>query len=81
MRYGTETRSEPEEVIARARTFFGVDGDLGLMEAPGGPESITFAGPDGGVNVSAHRHDGQTEVTILSREYDSWAERFIRDLL
>ena len=45
MRYGTETRSAPEDVLAQARTFFGDSGELGLMEAPGGPESITFAGP------------------------------------
>ena len=80
MRYGTETRSAPEDVLAQARTFFGDSGELGLMEAPGGPESITFAGPDGGVTVGAHHIDGKTEVTILSREYDFWAERFIREL-
>lgn len=80
MRYGTETRRGPEEVLAQARAFFGGDGELGLVEAPGGPGSLTFAGPDGGVNVSAHRLEGKTEVTILSREYDYWAERFVREL-
>jgi hypothetical protein len=80
MRYGTETRSAPEAVLAQARAFFGVGSELGLLEAPGGPESITFAGPDGGISVGAHRHDEMTEVTILSREYDYWAERFLRQL-
>ena len=80
MRYGTETRSGPDEVLAQARAFFGAGGELGLIEAPGGPETITFAGPDGGVSVGAHPHDGKTEVTILSREYDGWAERFVREL-
>lgn len=80
MRYGTETRRAPEEVLARARAFFGAGGELGLAEAPSGPGSVTFAAPDGGVNVSARRVDGKTEVTILSREYDDWVERFVREL-
>jgi hypothetical protein len=32
------------------------------------------------VSVTARRLDGKTEVTILSREYDYWAERFVREL-
>jgi hypothetical protein len=80
MRYGAETRLSPDEVLARARAFFGAGGELGLTEAPAGPESVTFAGPDGGVGVNAHRHDAKTEVTILSREYDYWAEQFLRKL-
>ena len=80
MRYGTQTRLSPDEVLDRARTFFGVGGELGLPEVPGGPGSLTFATDAGGVNVAAASTDGQTEVTVLSREYDFWAERFIREL-
>jgi hypothetical protein len=80
MRYGTETRLTPEEVLERARTFFGPGGDLGLPETATGQGSATFAAETGGVNVRASSMDGRTEVAILSREYDYWAERFIREL-
>ena len=80
MRYGTETRLSPDEVLDRARALFGENGELGLPETASGPESLTFAAPSGGVNVSATATSGHTDVTIISREYDYWAERFIRDL-
>jgi hypothetical protein len=80
MRYGTQTDLTPNEVLARARSYFGPGGKLGLPEVPGQPEGVTFAAPSGGVSVSAHTTDGRTEVIVLSREYDYWAERFIRDL-
>ena len=80
MRYGKETRLSPAEVLDRARALFGEKGDLGLPETTSGPESLTFAAPSGGVNVSATTTGDHTEVTIISREYDYWAERFIRDL-
>jgi hypothetical protein len=81
MRYGTETRLSPKDVLDRARAFFGVDGELGLPETTSGPDSLTFAAPSGGVNVSATAtNGGHTDVTIISREYDYWAERFIREL-
>ena len=41
---------------------------------------VTFATETGGVSVSARSIDGHTEVTVVSREYDYWAERFIRAL-
>lgn len=80
MRYGTETRLSPDEVIERARAFFGADGKLGLPELPGGEDSATFGAESGGVTVSAVRQKERTKVTVLSREYDSWAEKFIREL-
>jgi hypothetical protein len=80
MRYGTETGMTAAEVFTRARTFFGPGGQLGLSEASGQPEAVSFAGPDGGVTVGARKTDGKTEVTVLSREYDYWAERFLREL-
>jgi len=80
MRYGTRTRLTAEELLDRARSFFGVGGELGLCEASTESGSVTFCDETGFVNVSAVNVDRQTEVTILSREYDAWAERFIRDL-
>lgn len=80
MRYGTESRLSPDEVLDRARAFFGTDGEAGLSETSGGPGSVTFGSEAGGVSVSAVVGDDKTDVTVLSREHDFWAEKFIRDL-
>jgi hypothetical protein len=80
MRYGTETRLSPEEVLDRARAHFGPESELGLPELRFDTESATYGSDAGSLTVSVATTDGQTEVTILSREYDSWAERFVRDL-
>jgi len=80
MRFGTETRLTPEEVLDRAREFFGPGGEVGLPETERVQGSVTFAAEIGSVNVSARSMDGRTEVTILSREFDYWAERFLREL-
>jgi len=80
MRYGTETRLSPEQVLERARAFFGPESDLGLPETSAGPGGAVFATEAGGVEVSAVANDGKTEVTVLSREYDTWAEQFLRRL-
>ena len=80
MRYGTETKLTAEEVLDRAREFFGPGGDLGLPEARLETGSITFGDQAGFINVQATNADGVTDVTILSREYDYFAERFLRKL-
>jgi len=80
MRYGTETKRTPEVVLERARAFFGPGGDVGLPETVARQGVVTFATETGGVSVSARSIDGRTEVTVVSREYDYWAEKFIRAL-
>jgi hypothetical protein len=80
MRYGTETKREPADVVKRARAFFGPDGELGLPERPGGVDSVTFGTETGHVTIQVVPRDGHTDVTVTSREYDSWAERFIREI-
>jgi hypothetical protein len=82
VRYGAQTKLGPDEVFVRARKFFGEGGQLGLTEAPAPTSSdLIFAAPDGGVSVSVRPEGSRTEVTILSREYDTWAERFVREKL
>ncbi len=80
MRYGTETSIPPKAVLNRARAFFGEDGELGLPECQIADDSTTFGAESGWVNVTAIPDGGKTDVTILSREYDSWAEQFLRQL-
>jgi hypothetical protein len=80
MRYGTETRLTSEELLDRARDYFGVSGELGLPEVSTHAGTITFCDGIGFVSVHADNIDRRTEVTILAREYDYWAKRFIRDL-
>ncbi len=80
MRLATQTDLSPDDVIERAQRFFGEGGELGLLQSQGGPGNVTFTASDGGVSVSATADNGKTEVTILSREYDHWAERFLHEL-
>lgn len=80
MRYGTETNLTAEEVLDHAREYFGPDGELGLPEARVDQSAVTFGNETGFVSVEARNTEGHTEVTILSREYDYWAEHFLRKL-
>jgi hypothetical protein len=80
MRYGAETKLPPDQVLDRARAFFGEGGKVGLPETETGPEGATFATEAGGVTVMAAPSEGGSAVTILSREYDYWAERFLSEL-
>jgi hypothetical protein len=79
-RYGTTTRLPPRQVILMAREHFGPDSRIGL---PIGEESwnkVTFEGAGGAVSVTALPKAGElgaTDVEIVSREYDYWAERFL----
>jgi hypothetical protein len=78
MRYGTTTRKTPREVIERASALFGPDGELGLCEVSTRDDSITFGAESGFVSISCEPGPDGTTVTVLSREYDTWAEQFIR---
>lgn len=80
MRFGKESTLTTDEVIRQARAFFGPDGELGLPERPGSIDSLTFGTDTGHVTVQVAPLNNGTQVTVLSREYDSWAERFIRHL-
>ena len=80
MRYGTVTKLTAEEVLERACAYFGPGGELGLPETSVEAGTMTFGDRTGFVSVSAANIDGCTDVTLLSREYDYWAERFLREL-
>lgn len=79
-RYGKETTLGPRQVLRLARTFFGPGGELGLEITKDSLSEISFAGAGGGVEITALPRIGdftRTDVTILSREFDLWSERFL----
>ena len=68
------------QVLRLARDFFGPEGELGLEISKDGLSEIGFTGAGGSVEVTARPRVGdlaRTDVTILSREFDVWAERFL----
>lgn len=80
MRYGTQTNLAPNDVLDRARAYFGPGGEVGLPLTQRDLRSVTFAADIGSVTVSVEPRNDETDVTILSREFDYWAERFMREL-
>jgi hypothetical protein len=82
-RYGTETTLPPRRVLRLAREYFGPAGEVGLTLTKDTLSEIGFAGAGGGVEVQARPRPGdpqQTDVTILSREFDHWAVQFLHHL-
>jgi hypothetical protein len=77
-RYGVFTNLDPEEVIRRAVDFFGPDG-LGLEMTDQGERHAIFEGGGGQVAVSVLTGK-QTEVEIVTREYDYDVNRFIGEI-
>lgn len=82
-RYGRETTLAPGAVLRLARARFGPGGELGLAIAREGLGTVAFEGGGGGIEITATPRIGAlrvTDVTILSREFDPWAERFLGEL-
>ncbi len=79
-RYGKETTLPPRAVLRHARDFFGPTSELGLRLTKDSLVEIAFAGSGGSVEVSARPKVGNpqiTDVSILSVEFDYWAEIFL----
>ena len=79
-RYGKETTLPPRAVLRPAREFFGPGSELGLALTKDTLVEIGFAGSGGSVEVSARPKIGDvqiTDVSILSIEFDYWAEQFL----
>jgi hypothetical protein len=79
-RYGKDTTLPPRTVLRHAREFFGPTSELGLTLTKDTLVEIGFAGSGGTLEVSARPKIGdlqRTEVTILSVEFDYWAEQFL----
>ena len=80
--YGATTKKSPEEVIRRAKAFFGVGG-LGLGITEDAPCCACFSAgctPSAGgghVRVSASSGERGTEVAIETREWDQQVKLFL----
>ena len=78
MRYETETKLQPNEVIKLAEEFFGHD--LGLAECEKGDTEAAFEGGGGAVALMATPADRSTVVELLSQEWDTQAKEFLRQV-
>jgi hypothetical protein len=59
--YQRKTALSPEEVLAKADQI--LPERIGLTKSKGGSHGATFAGDEGTVSLSVHRHGPYTQVT------------------
>lgn len=79
MRYETQTKLAPGEVISRARDFFVTN--YGLSERRTSATAVNFEGAGGGVLVVAMAGpDSKTTVELTSREWDFQTVEFRKKL-
>ena len=73
------TRLEAAEVIAKASTYFGKQGE-GLEEKERNKCCVSFEGAGGYVSVSVADEDHRRMVDVESREFEYQAKQFISNL-
>ena len=78
-RYGVESRLKPEEVITKAREYFGESG-LGLSATDRDPCCVYFEGGGGHVSVTASEGDEKTQVDLETREWDYQVKHFMDEI-
>jgi hypothetical protein len=76
IRIGKHTRLKPAEVIEKASSFFGRDGE-GLEETERSECCIAFAGPGGHVAVTISEGEDGRSVDVESREFEYQAKKFL----
>lgn len=83
MRYVTITDLAPEDVLERAKRFFGEHSRLRVREETG--SSVTFAGEIGLARFAVDRHGGHTNVRVetdrvVGLDVTDLAKRFLYTL-
>jgi hypothetical protein len=78
-RYAVESNLKPEEVIDKAKEYFGENG-LGLSVTDRDPCCAYFEGGGGHVSVTASEDDGKTQVDIDTREWEYQVEHFMGEI-
>ena len=74
--YSVRTNKSPEQVIERAKDYFGEDG-LGLELSGENPCCVTLEGGGGHVSVTASEGENKTEVELETREWDYHVKKFM----
>jgi len=74
--YSVETGTSPEDVIARAKGYFGESG-LGLSLVTEDACCVVFEGGGGHVSVTASDQENRTEVELETREWDYQVKQFM----
>lgn len=78
-RYGVKTNKSPEEIIQQALDFFGEDG-VGLKVMNRSPCCASFEGGGGHVSVTVTEGE-QTEIGLVTREFDYDVKQFMRQII
>ena len=81
--YQRKTALSPQEVLQKADAF--IPERLGLTKSKGSSHGASFAGEEGTVSLSAHRHGPYTEVTastdrLRTSRLDYEIQRFLNHL-
>ena len=77
-RYGVQTKLSPQEIIQKAAAFFGKEG-VGLEITDRSRCCVSFQGGGGHVSVTVNEGE-QTEVELVTREWDYDVKRFVRQI-
>lgn len=77
-RYSMETKLSPEQVIEKARAYFGAE--MGLAVTDDNPCCATFEGGGGFVSVAASAGEKKTAVELETREWDYPVKQFMRKI-
>jgi alpha-D-ribose 1-methylphosphonate 5-phosphate C-P lyase len=77
LRLSTRTKLAPAEVVKRAVSFYG-PGGYGLEVTQQTDSEAAFQGGGGGVQLAASAQGDETEVEVISQEWDYQTREFIR---
>ncbi len=78
--YWVTTRLNGQDVLTRARAFFG-QGGIGLEATVTGDNCLRFIGGGGHVQVEVRSSGAQTEVDLETREWDHQVREFMHELM
>ena len=79
LRIAKQTNRWADDVITNAAQFFG-PGGVGLTVSHRASDHITLEGGGGFVTVSVAGTDRTTDVTAVTREWESDVQRFLESL-
>jgi hypothetical protein len=74
------TKLSSEEVVERLKRFFG-KGGLGLEITDESPECLYFEGGGGYVSATVCSEKGQTQLNLVTQEWEYQGKKFISELL